>query len=113
MNSRARTDRMVRRGESVTISFSDTIELPRKKVALTPRGVSLVTKWPFAVGTEVEFAFDHRGTRHCAVGVVVGCRPLARQQSHYSTLIYFVEVPCEELRHAACDCQLAHPRHRP
>jgi hypothetical protein len=104
---------MMRRAQSVTVSFSDTIELPRKKVEWTPNGVSLITKWPFAVGTEVEFAFDHRGTRHCCIGIVVSCRPLSRPENHYSTILYFVEVPCDELRHAACDCKLAHPRHRP
>ena len=104
---------MTRRVNSVTISFSDKIELPRKKIDWTPHGVSLVTKWPFAVGAELEFAFDHNNTRHCCVGVVVSCRPLPRQSGHYSTVLYFIEIPCDELREAACDCQLAHPRHRP
>jgi hypothetical protein len=103
----------MRRVQSVTVSFSDTIQLPKKKVEWTPNGVSLITKWPFAEGTEVEFGFEHRGARHCCVGIVVACRPLPRTANHYSTLIYFVEVPCNELCHAACDCQLAHPKHRP
>jgi hypothetical protein len=104
---------MARNGASVTISFSDEIQLPRKKIALTPHGVSLVTKWPFPVGTEIEFAFDHQRKRHCCSGVVVSCQPLMRQPGHYSIVLYFVEIPCEDMRHAACDCQLAHPRHRP
>ena len=113
MSSRATSERTMNRPESVTISYSDTLQLPRKKIAWTPNGVSLVTKWPFAIGAEVEFAFDHQGRRHCCVGIVVSCRALPRQPGHYSTVLYFVEVPCDELRHAACDCQLAHPRHRP
>jgi hypothetical protein len=104
---------MERRLESVTVSFSETIQLPRKKVDWSPNGVSLVTKWPFEVGKEIEFAFDHSGKKHCCIGIVVSCRPLPRQSGHYSTVLYFVEVPCDELRHAACDCKLAHPRHRP
>jgi hypothetical protein len=104
---------LTRRVRSVTVSFSDTIELPKKKVEWTPNGVSLVTKWGFAEGTEVEFAFEHGGTRHCCIGIVVACRPLARPANHFSTVLYFIEVPCDELRHAACDCQLAHPKHRP
>jgi hypothetical protein len=114
MNSRTtQRNGLMRRVRSVTVSFSDTIQLPRKKVEWAPNGVSLITKWPFAEGTEVEFAFDHGGTRHCCIGVVVACRALDRPSGHYSTILYFVEVPCNELRHAACDCQLAHPRHRP
>ena len=79
MSSRATSERTTNRPESVTISYSDTLQLPRKKVAWTPNGVSLVTKWPFAIGAEVEFAFDHRGQRHCCVGIVVSCRALPRQ----------------------------------
>lgn len=113
MSSRTIANRMRDGADSVVISFSDTVRLPRKKVSWTPNGVSLVTKWPFTVGAEVEFAFDHAGKKHCCVGVVVSCRPLNRPAGHYSTVLYFVEVPCDELRHAACDCQLADPRHRP
>lgn len=113
MSSRAIRDGTTNGSGSITISYSDTLQLPRKKVAWTPNGVSLVTKWPFSVGAEVEFAFEHRETRHCCVGIVVSCRPITRQPGHFSTVLYFVEVPCDELRHAACDCQLAHPRHRP
>ncbi len=113
MSSRATSDRMTNGAGSVTISFSDTLQLPRTKVEWTPSGVSLVTKWPFDVGAEVEFAFEHGGKKHCCIGIVVSCRPLSRQPGHYSTVLYFVEVPCDELRHAACDCHLAHPRHRP
>ena len=114
MSSRGQREGQVpRQATSVTISFSDTHELPRKKIAWSPHGVSLVTKWPFVVGAEMEFAFDHRGTRHCCQGVVVSCQPLARPPGYFSTVLYFIEVPCDELRHAACDCQLAHPRFRP
>jgi hypothetical protein len=102
-----------RRTTSVIVNFSDKLELPRKQVEWTPNGVSLVTKWPFSVGAEVEFAFEHAGTRHCCLGVVVSCRPLPRQANLFSTILYFIEVPCKELRHAACDCRLAHPKHRP
>jgi hypothetical protein len=114
MSSRdQREGHATRQARSVTISFSDTLELPRRKIDWRTNGVSLVTKWPFAVGREIEFAFEHRGARHCCVGVVVSCRPLPRQPGHFSTVLYFIEVPCDELRHAACDCQLAHPRYRP
>lgn len=113
MSTRTAIDRMRTEPDSVTISFSDSVRLPRKKIALTPNGVSLVTKWPFTVGAEVEFAFDHAAKKHCCVGVVVSCSPIPRSAGHYTTVLYFVEIPCDELRHAACDCQLAHPRHRP
>jgi hypothetical protein len=114
MNSRPSSSGMTRQqATSVTINFSDTIQLRKKHVEWTPNGVSLVTKWPFAEGVEVEFAFEHAGRRHCCVGVVVACRPIPRRPGLFSTLLYFIEVPCNELRHAACDCKLAHPRHRP
>jgi hypothetical protein len=100
-------------GPRVTVSFSDSISLIRQQVQWSPKGVSLLTKWPFAVGAEVEFAFDHEGERHCCIGVVVACRPLRRPENHFETVLYFVETPCREALKAACDCRLAHQRHYP
>jgi hypothetical protein len=92
----------------VTVSFSDSISLVKKQVRWSPKGVSLLTKWPFQVGAEVEFAFDHESERHCCVGVVVACHPLRRPLGHYETVLFFVETPCTKLQKAACDCRLAH-----
>src|SRR5258706_7480377 len=100
-------------GVQVTVSFSDSINLVKKQVKWSPKGVSLLTKWPFRVGAEVEFAFDHQGERHCCTGVVVACHPLRRPLGFYQTVIYFVETPCSKLQKAACDCQLAHEQHDP
>ena len=97
----------------VTVSYSDSINLIREQIRWTPKGVSLLTKWPFSVGAEVEFAFDHRGERHCCTGVVVACRPLRRPANHFETVLYFVETPCREALKAACDCRLAHEQHYP
>ena len=93
---------------SITVSYSDSINLVRQQVQWSPKGVSLLTKWPFAVGAEVEFAFDHEGERHCCSGVVVACRPLQKPVNHFETVLYFVETPCEEAQKAAFDCRLAH-----
>jgi hypothetical protein len=95
-------------GPRVTVSFSDSIDLVKKQVRWSPKGVSLLTKWPFQVGAEVEFAFDHQGERHCCTGVVVACHPLRRPLGCYETVLYFVETPCSKLQKAALDCQLAH-----
>lgn len=92
----------------VTVSFSDSINLVKKQVKWSPKGVSLLTKWPFQVGAEVEFAFDHEGERHCCTGVVVACHPLRRPLGFFETVLYFVETPCSELLKAACACRLAH-----
>jgi hypothetical protein len=100
-------------GTKVTVSYSDSINLVRQQVQWTPKGVSLLTKWPFAVGAEVEFAFDHEGERHCCSGVVVACRPLRRPENHYETVLYFVETPGPEAHKAACDCRLAQDGHSP
>ena len=94
-------------GVRVTVSFSDSINLVKKHVQWSPKGVSLLTKWPFQVGAEVEFAFDHQGERHCCRGVVVACRDLASQSGFFETVLYFVETPCSKVAKAACDCQLA------
>ncbi len=91
----------------ITISYSDSINLVKKHVQWTPKGVSLLTKWPFQVGAEVEFAFDHENERHCCTGVVVACRPLPEPAGHYETVLYFVETPCTKLQKAAHECQLA------
>jgi hypothetical protein len=91
----------------ITVSFSDSIALVKKQVQFSPKGVSLLTKWPFQVGAEIEFAFDHLGDRHCCVGVVVACRPQLRQAGFFETVLYFVETPCSTLQKAACDCKLA------
>jgi hypothetical protein len=91
----------------VTVSFSDTVNLPRERVQWTPKGVQLLTKWPFPEGTELEFAFDHRGERHCCVGVVVACHPSRQPAGFYETVLYFIETPCTKLQKAACDCRLA------
>jgi hypothetical protein len=91
----------------VTVSFSDSIDLVKTQVQFSPKGVSLLTKWPFRVGAEVEFAFDHRGQRHCCTGVVVACHRLRRPLGFYETVLYFVETPCSELQKAASACQLA------
>ena len=104
IQSKTRADKGVR----VTVSFSDSINLVKKQVHWSPKGVSLLTKWPFRVGAEVEFAFDHRGERHCCTGVVVACHPLRRPLGFYETVLYFVETPCSALQKAACDCRLAH-----
>ncbi|MEJ0000180.1 MAG: hypothetical protein WDO13_14035 [Verrucomicrobiota bacterium] len=100
-------------GPRVTVSYSDSINLIRRQVQWTPKGVSLLTKWPFAVGSEVEFAFDHQGERHVCTGVVVACRPLRKPLNHFETVLYFVETPCFEAQKAACDCRLADHRHYP
>jgi hypothetical protein len=94
-------------GTKVTVSYSDSISMARQQVQWSPKGVSLLTKWPFVVGAEVEFAFDHEGERHCCTGVVVACRPLERPENHYETVLYFVESPCAKALKAACDCRLA------
>jgi hypothetical protein len=91
----------------VRVSFSDSINLIRDQVHWSPKGVSLLTKWPFRVGAEVEFAFDHQGERHCCTGVVVACHSLRRPTGFYETVLFFVETPCSKLVKAACDCQLA------
>ncbi len=92
----------------VTVSYSDSINTVKKHVRWTPKGVSLMTKWPFQMGAEVEFAFEHDGERHCCTGGVVGCHPLDNPQGHYETVLYFVETPCTKLQKAACECQLVH-----
>jgi hypothetical protein len=97
----------------ITVSYSDSISLVRQQVQWSPKGVSLLTKWPFAVGAEVEFAFDHQGERHCCSGVVVACRPLRKPENHYETVLYFVETPCAEAVKAACECKLAVDRYSP
>jgi hypothetical protein len=91
----------------VTVSFSDSINLANEQVQWTPKGVCLLTKWHFAEGVEVEFAFDHQGERHCCSGVVVSCHPLPEPQGHFETILYFVDTPCSKLQKAACDCNLA------
>jgi hypothetical protein len=91
----------------VTVSFSDKIDVTKKQVQWSPKGVSLLTKWPFQVGAEVEFAFDHQGERHCCTGVVVACRPQDDQPGFFDTVLYFVDTPCSSLQKAACDCKLA------
>jgi hypothetical protein len=91
----------------VTVSFSDSVALEKRQVQFSPKGVSLLTKWPFQVGAEVEFAFDHQGERHCCSGIVVSCRPMPRQAGFFDTVLYFVDTPCTSLQKAACDCKLA------
>jgi hypothetical protein len=103
INRKMRADEPLR----VTVSFSDSIDLIKDQVQWSPKGVSLLTKWPFQVGAEVEFAFDHHRKRHCCIGVVVACRPLRQPLGCYETVLYFVETPCSSLQKAACDCQLA------
>jgi hypothetical protein len=55
----------------------------------------------------VEFAFDHKGERHCCAGVVVACHPLRTPAGFYEIVLYFVETPCSKLQKAACACKLA------
>jgi hypothetical protein len=95
------------REAQVTVSFSDSVNVGRNHVQWTPKGVRLLTKWPFAEGAELEFAFDHRGERHCHVGVVVACHPLKEPAGLFETVLYFIETPCTEHRKAARDCRLA------
>jgi hypothetical protein len=95
------------RETQVTVSFSDSVNVGRNHVQWTPKGVRLLTKWPFVEGTELEFAFDHRGERHCHVGVVVACLPLKEPAGLFETVLYFIETPCTEHRQAARDCRLA------
>ncbi len=91
----------------VTVSFSDSLDVAKKQVQWSPKGVSLLTKWPFQVGAEVEFAFDHQGERHCCSGVVVSCQPRPRETGMFDTVLYFVDTPCSSLQKAASDCKLA------
>ncbi|HUB66546.1 MAG TPA: hypothetical protein VL981_03580 [Candidatus Methylacidiphilales bacterium] len=93
--------------ERVTVSFSDSIDLIHNQIHWTPKGVKLLTKWAFAEGTEVEFAFEHQGERHCCSGVVVACHPLRRPAGHFEVVLFFVDTPCLKLQKAACDCRLA------
>jgi hypothetical protein len=95
---------------SVTINFSDSIRTIRDQVHWTPKGVRLLTKWRFEEGTELEFAFDHHGERHCHTGVVVACHALRRPPGCYELHLYFIETPCTRVQKAACDCQLASER---
>jgi hypothetical protein len=100
-------------GVRVTVSFSDSIHLIKDQVQWSPKGVSLLTKWPFQVGAEVEFAFDHDGERHCCTGVVVACHPLRRPLGFFETVLFFVETPCSKLQKAACECRLAREHNQP
>jgi hypothetical protein len=100
-------------GVRVTVSFSDSINLVNKQIHWSPKGVSLLTKWPFRVGAEVEFAFDHQGERHCCTGIVVACHPLRQPLGFFQTVLFFVETPCSKLLKAASDCRLAHELHLP
>lgn len=93
--------------KGVTVSFSDSINLANEQVQWTPKGVCLLTKWHFAEGVEVEFAFEHQGERHCCSGVVVACHPLMEPQGRFETILYFVDTPCSKLQKAASDCNLA------
>jgi hypothetical protein len=95
------------KGTKVTVSYSDSINLIKKQVQWSPKGVSLLTKWAFRVGAEVEFAFDHQGQRHGCTGVVVACHPLRRPLGFFETVLYFVETPGSALQKAACACRLA------
>ena len=94
----------------ITVNFSDSIGLVHEQVHWTPKGVVILTKWHFALGAEVEFAFDHRGERHCCTGIVVGCHPLREPAGFYETVLFFADTPCEKLYKAACDCRLARDR---
>lgn len=94
-------------GGQVTVSFSDSIRLIQDQIHWTPKGVSLLTKWYFAEGVEVEFAFDYGGERHCCSGVVVACHPLREPAGFFETVLFFVDTPCSKLQKAACDCRLA------
>ncbi len=94
----------------ITVSFSDSINLVKKQVKWSPKGVSLLTKWPFQVGAEVEFAFDHEGARHCCTGLSSRAHPLRRPLGFFETVLYFVETPCTALQKAACACQLTQER---
>jgi hypothetical protein len=96
-----------RSGVQITVSFSDSIRLIKDQVHWTPKGVRLLSKWHFAEGTEVEFAFDHEGERHCCSGVVVTCHPLREPSGFYEMILFFIETPCTKLQKAACDCRLA------
>ena len=109
MSSQSKT--RVEKGTQVTVSFSDSINLIKEQVHWTPKGVCLLTKWFFAEGTEVEFAFDHEGERHCCTGVVVACYPLHEPRGCFETVLYFVDTPCTKLQKAASDCRLARDGH--
>jgi hypothetical protein len=91
----------------VTVNFLDSIDLIHNQIHWTPKGVSLLTKWAFAEGTEVEFAFEHQGERHCCAGVVVSCHALRRPAGYFEVVLFFVDTPCLKLQKAACDCRLA------
>ena len=103
----------INESKRVTVSFSDSIDLANEQVQWTPKGVSLLTKWHFAEGVEVEFAFDHQGERHCCSGVVVSCHPLREPVGCYETVLYFVDTPCSKLQKAACECKLARDGEQP
>jgi hypothetical protein len=103
----------VKQGPRVTVSFSDSLDLIRDQIDWTPKGVRLLTKWHFAEGTEVEFAFDYDGERHCCIGIVVACHSLRRPQGCYETVLFFIETPCTKLQKAACACRLARDGHVP
>ena len=103
----------VNREAHVTVSFSDSINLIQDQIHWSPKGVKLLTKWFFEQGTEVEFAFDYRGERHCCPGVVVACHPLRQPRGCFETVLYFVDTPCTKLQKAACACRLARESHIP
>jgi hypothetical protein len=95
------------KGKHVTVSYSDSINLVNDQVSWSPKGVSLLTKWAFRVGAEVEFAFDHMGERHGCSGVVVACHPLQEPLGFYETVLFFVETPGSKLQKAASACRLS------
>ncbi|MCE0498310.1 MAG: hypothetical protein LV481_10235 [Methylacidiphilales bacterium] len=101
------TKSRTKEADHVTVNFSDSIDLIHDQIHWSPKGVSLLTKWPFAEGTEIEFAFDHRGERHCCTGVVVSCDPLRRPAGYFEVVLFFVETPCTKLQKAASACRLA------
>jgi hypothetical protein len=107
------TSQSLSRPRRVTLSYSDSIDLVNHQIEWSPKGVSLITKWPFAEGREIEFSFVHQGRRHRCIGTVVACHALREPRGFYSTLLYFVDEPCRQACAAACDCHLADEVHRP
>jgi hypothetical protein len=94
------------KGQSITVSFHDSIALVKNQIRWTPKGVTLLTKWHFDEGAEVEFGFEHNGEKHLCSGIVVACHPLRNPTGHFSTVLFFVEAPGAKLHQAACDCRL-------
>lgn len=95
--------------DHVTLNFSDRATFPLQSLSWSENGVTMLTRWFFREGAELELSVQTDSASERCQGVVIACDCLDKSEGIFSTTLYFLDPPANEITEACRRCG----NHRP